>query len=57
MSSANRRLIIFLLPILTHGGESRDLNDRVHGISCNLSTMFSQSARHDQFEKNVEEGG
>ena len=29
-----------------HGGESRDLNDRVHGISCQYSDKTSKQTYH-----------
>ena len=29
-----------------HGGESRDLNDRVHGISCRYSDKTSKQTYH-----------
>ena len=30
----------------SHGGESRDLNDRVHGISCRYSDKTSEQTDH-----------
>ena len=38
--------LILMENLLVHGGESHDLNDRVHGISCQYSDKTSKRTFH-----------